>query len=214
MNRRSQALCLLRSICELWDTHTLTNTHTPVTITIKVITLALNFTLRVGMSHPDRNFPSECVWVRNCWWPSCIALTKTGHLISQLTHSFTSYVLFCRKVSCIAVATYKSGSRFITISACTVIKSMWTLLRTVPFAKGRKNSLPIIVLPPPSLFIHLPPPDRGLGESLVKHEVDVLCSWHSFITSFLGKWLRDEDFLFSPAASLSLLFPLGPSFSF
>ncbi len=93
----------------LWTvghTHTHKHTHTPVTITIKVITLALKFTLRVDMSHPDRNFPSECVWVRNCWWPSCIALTKTCHLISQLTHSFTSYVLFCRKVSCIAVATW------------------------------------------------------------------------------------------------------------
>lgn len=66
MNRRSQAvaLCLLRSICELWDTHSLTNTHTPVTITIKVLTLALNFTLRVDISHPDRNFPSEWVCVR------------------------------------------------------------------------------------------------------------------------------------------------------
>ncbi len=185
-----------------------------MTITIKVITLALKFTLRVDMSHPDRNFPSECVWVRNCWWPSCITLTKTGHLISQLTHSFTSYVLFCRKVSCIAVATWtqKRLSFHYHFSLYGYQVNVNSVAHSA-FCQRRKNSLPIIVLPPPSLFIP-PPHDRELGESLVKHEVDVLCSWHSFIASFLGKWLRDEDFLFSPAASLSLFLPLGPSFSF
>lgn len=45
------------------QTHIHTCTQRPVTITIKVITLALNFTLRVDISHPDRNFPSVCVCV-------------------------------------------------------------------------------------------------------------------------------------------------------
>jgi len=34
---------------------------------------------------------------------------------------------------------HKSGSCFISIPACTVSKSMWTLLRTVPFTSGHKN---------------------------------------------------------------------------
>lgn len=149
-------------------------------------------------------------------------LTKPSHLISLLTHSFTSYVLFSGKVSDIALPTQTQRQlsfhyHFRPLFRMPVwVVSQFELYANWPTDTNFQNTISPSRLPSistPSLFVHLPP-NSGLGESLVKHEEDVLCPWHSFITSFLGKWLRDEDFPFSPAASYSLSLPLKPSLSF
>ncbi len=126
----------------LWtvgDTHTHKHTHTPVTCHT-LIGISQVSVCESGTADGRQSCSQTLVIWSHTWLTDSLPMSFSVEIwaVSQWPHE------------------HKSGSRFITISACTVSKSMWTLLRTVPFAKGRKNSLPIIFLPPPSLFLHLP----------------------------------------------------------
>lgn len=65
-----------------------------------------------------------------------------------------------------------------------------------------------------SLPLHSSSISPLLTESLVKHEVDVLCPWHSFITSFLGKWLKMKTFSSPLQPLFHSLSPSVPPFLF